>query len=93
MDNVVAGRMVIVTGGSAGIGRAAVELFARKRANVVLAARGARRGQEVATQLHLPAVRKHRCREAGRSAGGPGCRLLPHAQGGPEESARLRRPG
>jgi NAD(P)-dependent dehydrogenase (short-subunit alcohol dehydrogenase family) len=51
MDSVIAGRVVIITGGSAGIGKAAVELFARKGAHVVLAARGAHRGQEVATQL------------------------------------------
>lgn len=51
MDSVIAGRVVVITGGSAGISRPAVELFARRGAHVVLAARGARRGQEVATQL------------------------------------------
>lgn len=51
MDSIVTGRVVLITGGSAGIGRAAAELFARKGAHVVLAARGVDRGQEVATQL------------------------------------------
>lgn len=51
MDSVIAERVVIITGGSAGIGRAAVELFARKGASVVLAARRADQGQEIATRL------------------------------------------
>jgi len=51
MPGVLEGKVALITGGSAGIGRAAVELFARAGARVVLAARGAKRGQEVAEQL------------------------------------------
>jgi NAD(P)-dependent dehydrogenase (short-subunit alcohol dehydrogenase family) len=51
MDSLIAERVVIITGGSAGIGRAAVELFARNGARVVLGARGTHRGQEVAARL------------------------------------------
>ncbi len=46
MERLIAERVVIITGGSAGIGRAATELFARNGACVVLAARGIHRGQE-----------------------------------------------
>ena len=48
MAGVLEGRVALITGGSAGIGRAAVELFAEAGARVVLAARGAERGQDVA---------------------------------------------
>jgi NAD(P)-dependent dehydrogenase (short-subunit alcohol dehydrogenase family) len=43
--------VALITGGSAGIGRAAVKLFASKGALVVFAARGAERGEQLATQL------------------------------------------
>jgi NADPH:quinone reductase-like Zn-dependent oxidoreductase len=39
MTGVMAGQVAVITGGSAGIGRAAVELFAREGAHVILAAR------------------------------------------------------
>jgi NAD(P)-dependent dehydrogenase (short-subunit alcohol dehydrogenase family) len=51
MERLIAERVVIITGGSAGIGRAATELFARNGACVVLAARGIHRGQEAAARL------------------------------------------
>lgn len=44
-------KVTLVTGGSAGIGRAAVELFAEAGARVVFAARGAERGHAVAEDL------------------------------------------
>src|SRR5262245_50744686 len=46
------GRVVLITGGSAGIGRAAALVFARAGANVVLAARGAERGQKVEQEIN-----------------------------------------
>jgi NAD(P)-dependent dehydrogenase (short-subunit alcohol dehydrogenase family) len=46
------GRVVLITGGSAGIGRAAALLFARAGANVVLAARSAERGQKVEQEVN-----------------------------------------
>lgn len=55
MARLLEGQVAVITGGSAGIGRAAVELFAEQGARVVFAARGAERGQQVA--------------EAGRSQG------------------------
>jgi NAD(P)-dependent dehydrogenase (short-subunit alcohol dehydrogenase family) len=51
MASAMAGQVALITGGSAGIGRAAVELFAREGARVVFAARGAKRGEDVAEQL------------------------------------------
>ena len=51
MAGLIAGQVAVITGGSAGIGRAAVELFAREGARVVLAARGAERGEDVAARL------------------------------------------
>jgi len=45
------GRVVLVTGGSTGIGRAAAELFAKGGASVVIAARGAERGQQAEHEI------------------------------------------
>lgn len=46
------GKVVLITGGSAGIGRAAALLFARAGANVVLAARRAERGHKVMQEIN-----------------------------------------
>ena len=51
MDGLLEGKVVLIAGGSAGIGRAAVELFAEADARVVFAARGAERGQAVGEEL------------------------------------------
>ena len=52
MAGLLEGQVALITGGSAGIGRAAVELFAQEGAQVVFAARGAQRGQDVADSLN-----------------------------------------
>jgi NAD(P)-dependent dehydrogenase (short-subunit alcohol dehydrogenase family) len=46
MSGSMEGKVVLIAGGSAGIGRAAAELFAKAGANVVIAARGVERGRE-----------------------------------------------
>ena len=46
------GKVVLITGGSAGIGRAAALLFARAGASVVLAARRAERGQQLEQEIN-----------------------------------------
>ena len=46
------GKVVLITGGSSGIGRAAALLFARAGASVVLAARGAERGEKVEQEIN-----------------------------------------
>src|ERR1700761_4943657 len=51
MDGSFQDKIALITGGSAGIGRAAVEMFAEAGARVVFAARGAERGQEVAEEM------------------------------------------
>jgi NAD(P)-dependent dehydrogenase (short-subunit alcohol dehydrogenase family) len=52
MDSPFQGKIALITGGSAGIGRAAVEAFAEAGARVVFAARGAERGQSVVNELN-----------------------------------------
>lgn len=51
MPGILAGQIAVITGGSAGIGRASVELFASEGARVVFAARRAQRGEELAERL------------------------------------------
>src|SRR3712207_5719749 len=58
MKNHLAGKVVVITGASSGIGRAAALEFARRGAHLVLAARGVPALEEVAAQ----------CRRAGSQA-------------------------
>lgn len=51
MATSMSGKVVLVTGGSAGIGRAAATLFARAGADVVIAARGVERGRQVEQEI------------------------------------------
>ena len=45
------GKVVIITGGSSGIGRGAAQVFAREGARVVIAARNAERGERAAEEI------------------------------------------
>jgi NAD(P)-dependent dehydrogenase (short-subunit alcohol dehydrogenase family) len=49
---VLDGKVTIVTGGSSGIGKAASIALAKAGARVIIAARGARHGQEVVHEIH-----------------------------------------
>jgi NAD(P)-dependent dehydrogenase (short-subunit alcohol dehydrogenase family) len=51
MTGSMEGKVVVVTGGSAGIGRAAAGLFAKVGATVVIAARGSERGQQAEREI------------------------------------------
>src|ERR1700720_2780054 len=51
MTGSMEGKVVVVTGGSAGIGRAAAGLFAKVGATVVIAARGSERGQQAEQEI------------------------------------------
>ena len=51
MAGLLAGQVALITGGSAGIGRAAVEAFSNEGARVVFAARTAERGEGLARRL------------------------------------------
>lgn len=50
-------KVVLVTGGSSGIGRAAALAFAQKGAKMVIAARGAERGHRVAREIEAHGAR------------------------------------
>jgi len=51
MSGLVEGKVVLVTGGSLGIGEAAARAFAREGAKVVVASRGAERGERVVASI------------------------------------------
>ena len=51
MAGMMSEKVVLVTGGSAGIGKAAAELFAKAGASVVIAARGAERGRQTEQEI------------------------------------------
>lgn len=51
MPSRVEGKVAFITGGSAGIGRATAELFARAGAHVVLASRGLEKGKQAEKEL------------------------------------------
>jgi NAD(P)-dependent dehydrogenase (short-subunit alcohol dehydrogenase family) len=51
------GKVVLITGGSTGIGRAAAFLFAQARANVVIAARSAERGRKAELEINATGAR------------------------------------